>query len=345
MEEFIKANVDGNELKQLNECRMFLNVDTLSDIATANGSEITINAWEGQKEDRGGSQYQWPRTQRALSAEHWKLWRRTLTQMFLATGPPRKLQEKLHTWHKGLPTKWKWYFSPEEDRLYAKEGLMWRVYRRHLVRTSPRQGRSKYSKTEQHVQQPPKTMLLASVLKQGSLFILQSSGDATVNLPDPILILELVSFDQVRRQREKLDQWAITEITMTDEGKGIAQAIKNGTAIAVSDGSYKDGKGTAAFILEISDNFNEKDRMVGVNSIPGETEDQSSYRSKIGGVSGIVETVGILCSLHTIQAGAIEVGLDGEQAMKTIFGNWPLHPKQPDYDLLKDLREKSRNPP
>jgi hypothetical protein len=115
MEEFIKANVDGNELKQLNECRMFLNVVTLSDIATADGSEITINAWEGQKEDRGGSQYQWPRTQQALSADHWKLWRRTLTKAFLATGPPRKLQEKLHAWRKGLPTKWKWYFSPEED--------------------------------------------------------------------------------------------------------------------------------------------------------------------------------------------------------------------------------------
>jgi hypothetical protein len=45
---------------------------------------------------------------------------------------------------------------------------------------------------------------------------------------------------------------------MTDEGKAIAQAIKKGTAIAVSDGSYKDGKGTAAFILETSDNFNKK---------------------------------------------------------------------------------------
>jgi hypothetical protein len=85
--------------------------------------------------------------------------------------------------------------------------------------------------------------------------------------------------------------------------------------------------------------------MVGVNSIPGETDDQSSYRSKIGGVSGVIETVGILCSLYAIQSGAIEVGLDGEQAMKTIFGNWPLHPKQPDYDLLKDLREKIKKSP
>jgi hypothetical protein len=80
-----------------------------------------------------------------------------------------------------------------------------------------------------------------------------------------------------------------------------------------------------------------------VNSIPGETEDQSSYQSKMGGVSGIIEAAGIICALYAIQSGVMEVGLDGDQAMKSIFGSWPLHPKQPDYDLLKDHREKSRN--
>jgi hypothetical protein len=44
MEEFIKADVDGNKLKQLIECRMFLNAVTLSDKVSADGSEITINA-------------------------------------------------------------------------------------------------------------------------------------------------------------------------------------------------------------------------------------------------------------------------------------------------------------
>jgi hypothetical protein len=34
MEELIKADVGGNEIKQLNECRMFLDAVTLSDIAS-----------------------------------------------------------------------------------------------------------------------------------------------------------------------------------------------------------------------------------------------------------------------------------------------------------------------
>ena len=49
--------------------------------------------------------------------------------------------------------------------------------------------------------------------------------------------------------------------------------------------------------------------------------------------------------VYNITSGAIEVGLDGDQAMKNIFGDWPLYPKQADYDLLKDLQEKIRKSP
>jgi hypothetical protein len=109
-------------------------------------------------------------------------------------------------------------------------------------------------------------------------------------------------------KRPALDQWAIQEITVSDDGIAMAKAIQNGAAIAVSDGSYKDGKGATAFILEISDQFQTAGRIVGVNSMPG--------KSELGGVSGIVETVGTLCARHDITFGAVEVGLDGDQAMK-----------------------------
>ena len=56
-----KSNLEClNILKKLNECRMFLHAVTLSDIVSADGHEITINAWNGTPEDRGGSKYQWP---------------------------------------------------------------------------------------------------------------------------------------------------------------------------------------------------------------------------------------------------------------------------------------------
>jgi hypothetical protein len=34
----------------------------------------------------------------------------------------------------------------------------------------------------------------------------------------------------------------------------------------------------------------------------------------------------------------VEIGLDGEQAMKEAFGHWPLDPGRPDYDMLQNIR-------
>jgi hypothetical protein len=153
------------------------------------------------------------------------------------------------------------------------------------------------------------------------------------------------NFEDTRIHRNELDQWAIQELSVKDNGKAISKAIQRGTAIAVSDGSYKDDRGTAAFILERSDQFDLSGRIIGVNAIPGEAVYQSSYRSELGGVSGIIEIVGILCELHSIPAGVIEVGLDGEQAMKNISGTWPLQPRQADFDLLQDIRAKIAKSP
>ena len=50
----------------------------------------------------------------------------------------------------------------------------------------------------------------------------------------------------------KLDdsaKWAVQNWIATDNGHTIAEAIKSGKAIAVSDGSYKNNLGTAAFVI------------------------------------------------------------------------------------------------
>ena len=319
MDEFIKAGYTGTQLKQLNKCRMFLHAVTLSDIVTIDGKEITINSQNGIKDDHGPL-YQWPCTRPSLSIEHWNQWRRVLGEVFLISGNSRVLNKPLLEWKNGAPTKWKWYLHAKEDRLYAKEGLLWRVYSRHRRRISPRQGKSTYSKTKLLVQVPPEGLRPASVLRQGQIIIYQGAG-APTPLKTTTHIQAAHSFEEERLQREPLDQWAIQEITVLNDGRALAQALRKGTAIAVSDRSYKEGRGTAAFILKTSNNFEPIGQIVGVNIIPGETDNQSAYRSEIGGISGIVETIGILCTRHSIMSGAIEVSLNGDQAMKTIFGN------------------------
>jgi hypothetical protein len=64
--------------------------------------------------------------------------------------------------------------------------------------------------------------------------------------------------------------------------------------------------------------------------MPGEEESQSPCRSKLGGVAGILEALHCTCVAHSITKGHVTVGLDGEQAVKEAFSEWPLDPSRPD---------------
>jgi hypothetical protein len=67
----------------------------------------------------------------------------------------------------------------------------------------------------------------------------------------------------------------VGSINLTDDGLSIAQAIRDGTAIGISDRSFEDGFGTASWVLEGS---SPRHRIRGDNIVPGDTADQGSYR-------------------------------------------------------------------
>jgi hypothetical protein len=146
---------------------------------------------------------------------------------------------------------------------------------------------------------------------------------------------QISTFDDIRRKRHVGFSWAVSEVTVSDNATVIASALAQGKAIAVSDGSFKNAQDTAGFVIE---GDTRSGRLVGVNVIPGEPEYQSSYRSEIGVVAGILESLHCICEAHDIREGAMEIGLDGDQAMKVVANNWPLDPGNPDYDLLQHVR-------
>ena len=61
-------------------------------------------------------------------------------------------------------------------------------------------------------------------------------------------------------------KWAFSELKLTDDGSTIAQAIKDGLAIGVDDGSLKLLFGTAAFVIE---GPTPTHRIIGANQVSG----------------------------------------------------------------------------
>jgi hypothetical protein len=185
----------------------------------------------------------------------------------------------------------------------------------------------------------PEDLERAEVIPHRSLFSMRSSSP-WLKAPTPAIPTNLES---AQATTPKPDIWAVDVLKHSDEGRDVAESIRQGTAYAVSDGSFKEQRGTSAFLLEGP--TGEATRIIGMNEIPGSLEDQSAYRSELGGISGVLATVDCLCRLYHIKGGKIKCGLDGEQAMLHASGTNPLDPQQPSFDLLVDIRNKVKSSP
>lgn len=141
------------------------------------------------------------------------------------------------------------------------------------------------------------------------------------------------------RQGKELDKWSLQSANVVDNGCSIVAAIIPGAARAVSDDSFKNEMGTSASIL-FHTKFKDPQRIIRVNYVSGNRDEQSSYCSELAGVSCSLSIMEAVCTVHDVQMGSITIGLNGEQAMIAASEDWPLNPESPDYDLLTGIRVK-----
>jgi hypothetical protein len=107
-----------------------------------------------------------------------------------------------------------------------------------------------------------------------------------------------------------------------------------GNIKAVSDGSFKEKFGTAAWTVYISEHC----VITGHCVAPGDPEDQSAYRSELTGLYGIAYTIWHLRNVYNI-TGRIEVGCDGLSALRQVEKTHDfINPNVPQYDLILATR-------
>jgi hypothetical protein len=96
----------------------------------------------------------------------------------------------------------------------------------------------------------------------------------------------------------------------------LVDAIKEGRAIAISDGSHKKVE-TASWRI-MSDN-NEAEKWSGLHVTPGRKDDQSTFRSEIGGIYAMEVAIELLCKFFHISNGSVFFGSDCEAALYYMF--------------------------
>ena len=116
---------------------------------------------------------------------------------------------------------------------------------------------------------------------------------------------ELVDIPSTERLQQAMDdseegKWALRDVLASDDIDEIIADIIKGTAIGVSDGSFKDQFGTASWVIE---NAKGTQRITGNVLIPGHHTDHSAYRSEIGGLYGLVLMTELIKQVWGIKEG------------------------------------------
>lgn len=128
-----------------------------------------------------------------------------------------------------------------------------------------------------------------------------------------------------------------------DDGFYLQNRIRNGMAIAVCGGSFKEGKGASAWVLE-GEGGKSSNRMVGRNIVPGHAEDQSAYRSELAGILGVVSIVKELVKYYEIEEGHVTIGCNNISALDIAFDlDQEIHANILDYDMVTAIRAAISN--
>jgi hypothetical protein len=118
----------------------------------------------------------------------------------------------------------------------------------------------------------------------------------------------------------------------------LLDGLRSGTAIAVTDGSFKDAMGTAGFTLLPDLHSDDVEAFTLVNQTPGDPLDLDAYRAELGGIFGILHITRKLCDSFALTHGCITIGCDCLSAINNIISRYEPSPSRPHHDLLSAIR-------
>lgn len=283
---------DNSSFISFNRCRRFLKVVTLSEIAQGDGRTVRKDAVDGRCNpwcQRWSCHF----TESHPTSGDWKIWRELLGKIF-------PLRSGLGSWFTSV--RWKSATNFLEDELYLRQALGWT---RHKL-VDGRSRRKRYSLLGVAVDDLPSTGYLFAVVEQCSNGFVSSGSRSIVDVPT----------GEVHGPDLYCEPFSIDEVTVGDDSWTIC-----------SDGSYKDGRGTASWIA-VSLNGAKGEDMV----VPDGRH--SAFRSELCGILGGLR---FLTSLPN-PPHRVRIVCDGKSALEVSFSVYPLFPDSPQLDILRCIR-------
>ena len=318
---FIAKGYKGVELDQLNRCRMFLQVASLSDITTGCGTRISRSSQQGSVDSTRVSLYTWPR-QSNPPPSFWETWREALKSLCSSDWT---LQRPLGEWLSVVSCQF--FYDPLSERIYVREGQFTFFYSRCPSRTS-RSNTSRFG-NKQATAEWPATCLPATVDIHRTFIYLtgfHSLQYSQANTPDSF-------FDYLRTSLPTSSLWALQHLKFIGDLPAFARICTTGSVslYAVSDGSFKDNRGTACWRISLPSS---NDYFLGSVHVPGPPGCQSAFRSELAGLYGIAITLWAIKNFYNCEISAT-IGCDGLSALLLCQENSDvINPNSAQFDLI-----------
>jgi hypothetical protein len=247
MECFIASGYRKKNLQTLNKCWKVLQVTTLAEITSADGLYVELWAWKGKPKETSLNSYQWLQTP-PLQPRHWRQWQQALQATFLhlSQSNKKKLCQPLGAWDTDVTIQWQWFYLATEERIYHCSRSGWQVFSKMPSRVQ-RLRSLRFLHTDLAEDSLPHDAVMATIscTSQGVKLTGAAVPTAQVTTPPETLPTSLL---EALEAEAKADQWDVNSLHVIDNGRALAAAILRGDAKAVSNGSFKNTKGS--FLLQ-----------------------------------------------------------------------------------------------
>ena len=332
MEEIVHSNkFKPSELQKINRCRIHLQVMLLSEITDGYGEKFTM-AYTCHKNKSRQSPFLWPIQPRPENTIiRW--WKKAIKACFLKENT-QELNQPMGRWLRfQSKEKWQWYYINQSKTIYQKHNDRWKIWNR--TSKAGRLGKYPTFSFRSYGIQLPREAQRATVQIQHDSLI-QLTGWCH-SLPEIL---------QNNAEEIEDQEGFITETQLNKEEIDILkEAMHNGDMKIVSDGSYRKDErySTAGWITE------DRRRQINLKGsliTPGSEESHCSHRSELSGILGAIININHLCNKHDIKHGSIELGCDGEGAIKIMEqNNKIIKSNRKHFDLIQAIQNaKDKSP-
>ena len=336
MDELFDSPMSHSDIALVNQCRLYLQVLTLADIANGEGTRIEQTLYDGILSPHRKSKHKWPRQVRP-PRRAWKIWQQAIDTIWTNHGV---ITPALRNWTSAPQQHWRWHFDRISNTLYECTNDTVTEYEPldHLTRRD-RYYFSPFGRPGHQV--PPTASPILPTFSNNAHCCTPGYSIPTIEprvMPNTFTAaLPLVE--------PELRDWLQYSFFEQQEFESIYQLISSNTAIIVIDGSFLPDSqiATASWVIAGPKG---PVKAVGYCRLPDGNSSNDPYRAELFGLCMAMAVLQVLHRMRPEVTGRVIISCDNDEALRQGI-EYDLWPKAmaPHHDMVAQLHRLRREIP